>query len=542
MITACFGRTARLLVIATLVVSGAAPTAAQRDAAALDTALDTAMAGFWAARTDAELATAIDAVVATEPAFDDVLDALRAGRSYEAGVATGRQLLTRSNRDGVEHPYVVYVPDTYDPGTLYPVRVYLHGGIMRPKRDDGSYWPNADPMLTRDDTIVVIPLSWPQSLWWQTSQIENLAGILNDLKRVYNVDENRVHLLGISDGATGVYYHSFKATTPWAGFLPFNGHPGVLANPTSDVDGQMYVTNLRNKPLFVINGFQDRLYPVSSIGGYIRLFLAAGLYIDFRPQDAGHNMSWWEQETPNIDAFIDGTPRRPLLDELTWETESADDFGRAHWLRIDEVAPVAGEASLEDFNTITPQARRAPLGINMLGELQNRPGLRVFDIGPNSIAEMSGMANGDVIISIDGQTTATVGDFKEAIVGFSPGDTLPVTIERDGEEQELSLDYPPDPTEGVRPAFAHIAYSGRVELERRRNAVTADTEGVSRFTLLLSPDQFDLSQPITVVTNGVTAFEGMVEADVGTLLGWAAVDQDRTMLFAAEIAVTVTPQ
>ena len=91
-------------------------------------------------------------------------------------------------------------------------------------------------------------------MWWHASQIENLASVVNDLKGTYNVDENRVHLLGVSDGGTGAFYHAFKAPTPWAGFLSFNGHPVVLASPSTGADGQMYVTNLRNKPFFVVNG------------------------------------------------------------------------------------------------------------------------------------------------------------------------------------------------------------------------------------------------------------------------------------------------
>ena len=89
-------------------------------------------------------------------------------------------------------------------------------------------------------------------MWWQANQIENLGGMLNDLKARYNIDENAVYLMGVSDGATGAFYHAFKAPTPWAGFLSFNGHPVVLANRSTGADGQMYVINLRNKPFFVI--------------------------------------------------------------------------------------------------------------------------------------------------------------------------------------------------------------------------------------------------------------------------------------------------
>jgi len=40
-----------------------------------------------------------------------------------------------------------------------------------------------------------------------------------------------------------------------------------------------------------------------------------------------------------------------------------------------------------------------------------------------------------------------------------------------------------------------------------------------------------------VVVNGRTAFDGMVQKSVKTLATWAARDNDRTMLFAAELPI-----
>jgi hypothetical protein len=51
------------------------------------------------------------------------------------------------------------------------------------------------------------------------------------------------------------------------------------------------------------------------------------------------------------------------------------------------------------------------------------------------------------------------------------------------------------------------------------------------------PDAFDLARPVKVVANGHTVFEGRVEPDLPTLLKWAARDNDRTMLFAAELHI-----
>ena len=88
--------------------------------------------------------------------------------------------------------------------------------------------------------------------------------------------------------------------------------------------------------------------------------------------------------------------------------------------------------------------------------------------------------------------------------------------------------------------FARSAPSGRVDVTRAGNTVAAATRGVAAFTLLLSPDQFDFAKPIKVVANGRTVFNAKVEKSVATLMKYAAVDNDRTMLFGAELRVDLT--
>ena len=81
--------------------------------------------------------------------------------------------------------------------------------------------------------------------------------------------------------------------------------------------------------------------------------------------------------------------------------------------------------------------------------------------------------------------------------------------------------------------------SGRVDVVRDGNSIHAVTQGVKAFTLLLSPDVFDFSKPLTVVADGKAVFQGMVPTRVETLMKWAARDNDRTMLYGAEIQVTL---
>jgi hypothetical protein len=76
-------------------------------------------------------------------------------------------------------------------------------------------------------------------------------------------------------------------------------------------------------------------------------------------------------------------------------------------------------------------------------------------------------------------------------------------------------------------------------LVRDGNTVRVTTSGVAAFTLLLSPDVFDFGKPVIVVADGRTVFEGLVKKDLQALMRWAARDNDRTMLFGAELPISV---
>ena len=103
---------------------------------------------------------------------------------------------------------------------------------------------------------------------------------------------------------------------------------------------------------------------------------------------------------------------------------------------------------------------------------------------------------------------------------------------------ELSGIYQPEVVQGPpRHLFARGGTTGRVDLTRTANTVTAATRGVAAFTLLISPDQFDFSKPLKVVANGRTVFNAKVEKSLATLMKYAAVDNDRTMLFGAELHI-----
>ena len=87
--------------------------------------------------------------------------------------------------------------------------------------------------------------------------------------------------------------------------------------------------------------------------------------------------------------------------------------------------------------------------------------------------------------------------------------------------------------------FARRRPAGRVDATRDGNNVEVKTHGVAAFTLLLSPDVIDFEQPVRVTVNGQTAHNAIVKRDPKVLVRWAARDNDRTMLYAAELKISV---
>jgi hypothetical protein len=402
--------------------------------------VDAAFQKLWAVHSPAEAERVADDVVKTGITFDEALRRLKAGRTY-AAQKPGVIKLSNKTGDGIVHNFAVNVPPNYDPARRYQVRFQLHGGVGGRTTNEprGSGEIGA---LAGAEQFYVLPYSWIDAPWWGDDQVLNLSAIVDELKRTYNIDENRVVVAGVSDGGTGAYYIGMRETTPYASFLPLNGFIMVLANEEID-QGQLFPDNLRNKPVFVINGGKDPLYPEARVGPYVEYLAAHGVDIAYYPQpEAGHNTSWWPQMKDTFEKFVSDHPRDPHPDKLTWQTLDLA-HNRAHWLVIDQLGAQKTDVDMPDMNEVNDVYR----------------------------------------------------------------------------------------------IFSRPKPQGRVDLARNGNTIEATTKGVAAFTLLLSPDKFDFDQPVKVVANGRTVFNGRVERSLKTLMKWAARDNDRTMLYAAELKI-----
>jgi hypothetical protein len=340
-------------------------------------ALDKAFADFWKAEDPRAAERAIDRIVKTGADFETLAARLAQGRTY--GQETRGAFSMRFPAGaGVLFDNTIEVPADYTPDRKWQVRVQLHGGVSRPPtatvsaggslEEEGaspgggapSLKPRRENRIPGENQIYIHPSGFAGFEWWHVNQVENIVRLVDRVKRRYNVDESRIYLTGVSDGATGTYYMAMKEPTAWSAFLPLNGSIKVLSNPAVRAEGELFSGNLVNRPFYIVSGEKDHLYPAQHVATHVEAFKKLGVSLVFRPQaNAGHDTSWWPYERSLFEQFVKQKPRPAHPAKLSWQTERVDRFNRVDWLVLDKLGMGSADT---DFEPLDVFDHRRPSG------------------------------------------------------------------------------------------------------------------------------------------------------------------------------------
>jgi len=329
--------------------------------------VDAAFKAFWDAPTTVAAEKTGHGIIESGVTFDGAWMRLKAGRTY-AKEKTGliRQPVSVG---GESFETLIEIPDEYDPAKTWPLRVQLHGGVGRPPQ------PGRQPQSTRiqgEPQIYIEPQASDDNAWWHASQVDNILGVLDMVKRKYNVDETLTYITGISDGGTGTYFFALREANPWSACLTLNGQPLVLANRDARIEGNLYLGNLANCSLYIENGDHDPLYPAETVTPIVEAMKKAGVTPVYHVmRNDKHDTHWWPEERAFYEMFVHAHPRVPHPEHLSWETDRTDRFNRVRWLVIDKLGVRKSDATLEDINSaafegskwqIFPRRRQVPSG------------------------------------------------------------------------------------------------------------------------------------------------------------------------------------
>ena len=330
--------------------------------------VNAAFKAFWDAPNPNAAEKTVRGIIESSVDFDTAWTKLKAGRTY-AKEKTGL-IRVPASVGGVPVENLIEIPDEYDPAKKWTLRVQLHGGVGREPQD------GRQPQSLRipgESQIYIEPQASDQAAWWHTSQVDNILNLLDSVKRKYNVDETQTYITGISDGGTGTYFFAMREPNPWSACLTLNGHPLVLSNRDARIEGNLYLGNLVDCPLYIENGDHDPLYPADSVAPIVDAMRRAGVKPIFTVEkNEKHDTHWWPEERAAYETFVHDHPRQPHPDRLSWETDHTDRFNRLRWLIIDKFGVHKSDQALEDVNVfnvggdntmnVFPRRRQVPTG------------------------------------------------------------------------------------------------------------------------------------------------------------------------------------
>jgi poly(3-hydroxybutyrate) depolymerase len=469
-------------------------------------------------------------------------------KPQEAGKQTRENLCI----DGVMRRYYVYVPKNYDHQKKNPLLVYLHGGVMR--RELVEDWEIEDFELVNlaeeYGYILLFPLGQFGASWWDTVGITNVLQQVRRTKQDFNIDDNRVFMMGFSDGASGSFNFAMCYPTDFAGFMPCNGHPGV----GSSAGMHTYFVNLANRPVYVINTDEDELYPAEKkIRPMMNLANEAGANLLYRIYTGiGHDFDYLLIELPLMARFMENHPRS-LNSSITWE--SADPGRQCMWLSIDSITDEGYADWHKDYNMkltddrvmfgFMPDDYHTNLDysiidtsalFNLFEEKSFQgPGVRVDNVvGDSSLCALTGIQAGDIIVKLDDKAVHTLDDVNECKQGKQRGDSVYIAILRNGEVIEFNTAFP-EPT--IFDLFTREKPSGRVEGYFCANRFTLRTSQVGALTLYLHPAMVQFDQNVVVEVNGQVLYDQPVEPSPGFLLHTFSENWDRELLYVNKIRI-----
>jgi len=195
---------------------------------------------------------------------------------------------------GEERPAVVFVPADYNPNKEYPLIVFLHGAGER--GDDGVFQTQVGigSAIRRHPEwfpcLVFIP-QCPKDIGWTMNPGKNGEGAalphvtdgIEQIKREYNIDADRISLTGLSMGGFGTFAYGAVEWRRFSAFMPVCGG--------GDVAGAV---NLAKRPMWVLHGDADTVVPIARSQEMVEAVREEGGAVKFTAYpDVGHNS--WDQ-------------------------------------------------------------------------------------------------------------------------------------------------------------------------------------------------------------------------------------------------------
>jgi dienelactone hydrolase len=264
-------------------------------------------------------------------------------------LSPGPQVLTFfSDADDTEQPYGLYLPPGYSEAKKYPLVIMLHGAgsnhrlalrrVFGKSNTDGETDVEASryfPQWKDVEYIVASPYA-RGTAGYQGIPEKDVYDVLDDVKRRFSIDEDRIYLTGLSMGGGGTLWIGLTRPDLWAALAP------VCPAPPSGTEH--YISNAFNIPMHFFHGDKDRAVPVSVSRDWVKKIGELGGKVEYNEYPGVDHNSWENAYSDGaIFKWFDQFKRNPFPDEVKLST-AQHKYNKAYWVTIHDFTPGAVSA------------------------------------------------------------------------------------------------------------------------------------------------------------------------------------------------------
>jgi predicted esterase len=450
----------------------------------------------------------------------------------EAGTAV---LRTTVCADSVGRPWVLVVPEGYDSAVPTPALMVLHGGVSRQDViEDPLAFAGEDAFVALARArgwFAIVPFGQEGATWWDDVGMANIDHLLRVVKAEYNIDDDRVWMIGFSDGASAGFGYAMLDPTDYGAFVALNGHMGVAS-----IDGgrATYAPNMAATPIYAVTTFDDALYPSARMRPAIEMARAAGADIFYRELPGTHDFPYAHDELPAIARFLERHPRDPFPSRIVWETGGGD-FGRCDWFAIDRVGSGEPAPWYADHN-VSLADETVTIGFHV-DDTYEGGGVRVRSVVDDDYpARRMGLREGDIIVSGNGEVIADEDDLWTFKSHVRRGGVMELGILRSGEPVTLRASIPAEQYYFV---FKREVPSAKAIVSFAANRIDIEASRVGALRVLVHPDMVDLDRNLTISVDGDVVYHQRVDPDVRFMISDFLENRDRSLIYVAEIPLSL---
>ncbi len=186
-------------------------------------------------------------------------------------------LMAGGGEPGARGGFSLYIPESYDPAQALPLIVALHGGSGNGREFIWCWLREA-----RSRRCALLAPTARGSTWSMMGpDVDHaaLSSMLSYLRESWNIDESRILLTGLSDGATYGLLCALREDSPFTAIAPACG----VFHPDNYTNGNL--ERARGKRIYLIHGALDWMFPIQIARSAAAALRDAGAELVFREID-----------------------------------------------------------------------------------------------------------------------------------------------------------------------------------------------------------------------------------------------------------------